>query len=134
MILSWNLHEDLVTLLEKLESVDALLSDANVKKLTMSPVQTWFNKLEAVAHVANVFFDELAYQVTRQKVENHRKVRDYLIPSKNKILYRFRVAHKIKSIHVSFDNIFKWAGDLGIQPVAQLSSIVKLREIRQTSH
>ncbi|WOG85069.1 hypothetical protein DCAR_0104256 [Daucus carota subsp. sativus] len=40
----------------------------------MSPVQTWFNKLEAVAHVANVFFDELAYQVTRQKVENHRKL------------------------------------------------------------
>ncbi|XP_074334424.1 putative disease resistance protein RGA1 [Apium graveolens] len=132
LIQAWNLHEDLVTLRERLETVDALLSDANAKKISMSTVQTWFNKLEAVAHVTDVFFNELTYQVTREKVENHHKVRDYCIPSKNKIIYRLKVARKIKSIHNSFDKLFKSAGDLGLQPLAHLNSILNLREIRQT--
>ncbi|KAL1809404.1 hypothetical protein ACET3Z_026394 [Daucus carota] len=98
----------------------------------MSAVQNWFNKLQAVAHVADVFMDELAYEVTRQKVENHHKVRNFFIPSKNSILYRFKVARKVKSLHTSFDKIFKWARDLGLQPVASCSTAVQLRDIQNT--
>lgn len=36
VIQAWNLHQDLVTLSERLETIDALLSDADTKKLTMS--------------------------------------------------------------------------------------------------
>ncbi|KAL1809360.1 hypothetical protein ACET3Z_026350 [Daucus carota] len=132
VIQAWKLHQDLETLRERLESIDALLSDANNKKPTMSAVQNWFNKLEAVARVADVFMDELAYEVTRQKVEKHHKVRNFFIPSKNTLLYRFKVARKIKSIDTSFDKYFKWAVDLGLQPVAHLGSIVQHREIRRT--
>ncbi|KAK1364418.1 putative disease resistance protein RGA3 [Heracleum sosnowskyi] len=132
VIQAWNLHEDLEALRERLESIDALLSDAYTKEPTMSAVQSWFNKLEAVARVADVFMDELAYEVTRQKVENHRKVRDFFVPSKNRILYRFKVARKIKSIHTSFDKYFKLAVDLGLQPVAHLGSVVQHREIHKT--
>ncbi|KAK1388288.1 hypothetical protein POM88_016466 [Heracleum sosnowskyi] len=133
IIQAWNVHEDLETLRERLESIVALLSDAHTKKLSMSVVHNWFNKLEDVAHVAVVFMDQLAYEVTRRKVENHRKVRGFVIPSKNSILYRFKVAHKIKSIQTSFDKIFKWAGDLGLEPVAHLSSIVQLSEIQSNT-
>ncbi|WOH09434.1 hypothetical protein DCAR_0728891 [Daucus carota subsp. sativus] len=132
VIQAWKLHQDLETLRERLESIDALLSDANNKKPTMSAVQNWFNKLEAVARVADVFMDELAYEVTRHKVEKHHKVRNFFIPSKNTLLYRFKVARKIKSIDTSFDKYFKWALDLGLQPVAHLGSIVQRREIRRT--
>nr|XP_017217285.1 PREDICTED: putative disease resistance protein RGA3 [Daucus carota subsp. sativus] len=104
VIQAWNLHDDLETLRKRLESIDALLSDANTRNLTMPAVQNWFNKLEALANVADVFMDELAYEV----------------------------AHKIKSIQTSFDNIFKVAGDLGLQPIAHLSSIAQPREIRNT--
>ncbi|XP_074323207.1 putative disease resistance protein RGA4 [Apium graveolens] len=76
--------------------------------------------------------DELAYEVTRQKVENHHKVRDFFVPSKNSILYRFKLARKIKSIHTSLDKYFKWAVDLGLEPVAHLGSIVQRREIHKT--
>ncbi|KAK1370491.1 NB-ARC domain-containing protein [Heracleum sosnowskyi] len=132
VIQAWNLNEDLETLRERLETIDALLSDADTKMLTMPTVRNWFNKLEDVAHVADVFIDELAYQVTRRKVENRRKVLDFFVPSKNNTLYRFKVAHKIKSIHTSFDKIFKWAGDLGLQPLAHLYSVVQQKEIRNT--
>ncbi|KAL8109592.1 putative disease resistance protein RGA1 [Apium graveolens] len=132
VIQAWNLNEDLETLRERLETIDALLSDADTKKLTMSTVQNWFNKLEVVAHVADVFIDELAYEVTRRRVENRRKVLDFFVPSKNNILYRFKASHKIKSIHASFNKIFKWAGDLGLQPLAHLYSVVPQKEIRNT--
>ncbi|WOH09386.1 hypothetical protein DCAR_0728843 [Daucus carota subsp. sativus] len=68
VIQAWNLHDDLETLRKRLESIDALLSDANTRNLTMPAVQNWFNKLEALANVADVFMDELAYEVTRKKI------------------------------------------------------------------
>ncbi|KAL1809291.1 hypothetical protein ACET3Z_026281 [Daucus carota] len=132
VIQAWNLQDDLITLRERLESIDDLLSDAATKKLTMSAVKNWFNKLEAVAHVADALMDQLEYEVTRRKVENCHKVRDFFIPSKNALLYRFKVAHKIKSIHASFDKLFKWAGDLGLHPVAHLSASVLPGEVRNT--
>ena len=131
MIQAWNIQEDLVMLRERLETIDALLSDADSKRLNMSAVQSWFNKLEDVAHAADAFMDQLAYEVTRQKVENRGKVRDFF-STKNSILYRFKVAHKIKSIRTSFDKIFERARDLGLRPVAQLTSIVQPREISYT--
>ncbi|KAL1809336.1 hypothetical protein ACET3Z_026326 [Daucus carota] len=132
VVQAWNIHEDLDTLHQRLESVGALLYDAHNKNLIMSTAKNWFDKLEAVASVANVFMDELAYEVTRRKVENGHKSSDFFIPSKNTLLYRLKVARKIKSIQASFDKIFKMAVDLGLQPVAYLGSTVQDRDIRST--
>ncbi|XP_017241928.1 putative disease resistance protein RGA4 isoform X1 [Daucus carota subsp. sativus] len=131
VIQAWNLQENLVMLRERLETIDALLSDADSKKLNMSAVQSWFNKLEDVAREADAFMDELAYEVTRRKVEN-RGMLGHFFSTKNSVLYRSKVAHKIKSIHTSFDNIFQLARDLGLQPVAQLTTTVQPREMRNT--
>ncbi|KAK1364420.1 NB-ARC domain-containing protein [Heracleum sosnowskyi] len=128
----WKLHEDLETLRERFELTGALLSDAHSQNLIMSTAKMWFNKLEHVARVAEDFMDELEYEVTRRKVENHRKVSDFFIPSKNSILYRFKVARKIRSINTSFDKIFKRASDLGLKPVEHLRSIVPREKISNT--
>ncbi|KAL1809238.1 hypothetical protein ACET3Z_026228 [Daucus carota] len=132
VVQAWNFHEDLNTLHQRLESVGALLYDAHTKNLIMSTAKNWFDKLEAVAYVANVFMDELAYEVTRRKAENRHKALDFFIPSKNTLLYRLKVARKIKSIQSSFNEIFKLAVDLGLQPVAYLGSTVQDRDIRTT--
>ncbi|WOG90706.1 hypothetical protein DCAR_0309950 [Daucus carota subsp. sativus] len=131
LIQAWNLQENLVMLQERLEEIDALLSDAHSKRLNMSTVQSWFNKLQAVARVADAFMDQLAYEVTRRQVENRSTLRDFF-STKNSILYRFKVAYKIKSINSSFDKIFEWAIKLGLQPVAQLTTAVQPREMRNT--
>ncbi|KAL1809335.1 hypothetical protein ACET3Z_026325 [Daucus carota] len=132
VVQAWNFHEDLYTLHQRMESVGALLYDAHNKNLIMSTANNWFDKLEAVANVANVFMDELAYEVTRRKVENRHKALDFFVPSKNTLLYRLKVARQIKSIQASFDDIFKSAVDLGLQPVAYLGSTVQDRDIRTT--
>ncbi|KAK1364451.1 putative disease resistance protein RGA3 [Heracleum sosnowskyi] len=128
----WKLDEDLETLRERFELTGALLNDAHSQNLIMSTAKMWFNKLEHVARVAEAFMDELEYEVTRRKVENHSKVSDFFIPSKNTILYRFKVARKIKSINTSFDKICKRASDLGLKPVEHLRSIMPHKQISNT--
>ncbi|KAK1364509.1 putative disease resistance protein RGA3 [Heracleum sosnowskyi] len=125
------LAKELVTRLVSL-AAEELIQAWN--KLTMITVQKWFNKLQAVAHRADVLMNELEYEVIRRKVENRRKVLDFFVPSKNPILDRFKVAHKIKSIHSSFDKIFKWGRDLGLglHPIAHLSSTLQPIDIRIT--
>ncbi|KAK1364500.1 putative disease resistance protein RGA3 [Heracleum sosnowskyi] len=132
VIRAWRLHEDLDELRERLGLIGDLLNDASTKNPTMFTVKNWFNKLEAVARVADVFMDELAYEVTRRKVEKRHKVRDFFIPSKNTILYHFKVARKVKYIHTSFEKICKRATDIGLKPVEHLSSTVQRREIRSS--
>ena len=130
LIQAWNVRDDLETLCEKLELIHDLLSDAARKRLSMTTVQKWFNKLQVVARRADALMNQLEYEVTRRKVENHQ-VLDFFLPSRNPVIYRFRVAHKIKSVHNSFDKIFKWGGDLGLEP-ASLNSAVQTTEIRVT--
>ncbi|WOH09355.1 hypothetical protein DCAR_0728812 [Daucus carota subsp. sativus] len=132
LIQAWNVRDDLETLCEKLESIHDLLSDAAGKKLSMTTVQKWFNKLQVVARRADALMNELEYEVTRRKVEDRRKVLDFFLPSRNPVLDRFKVAHKIKSVDNSFDKIFKWGRDLGLQPIASLNSAVQTTEIRVT--
>ncbi|KAK1393988.1 putative disease resistance protein RGA3 [Heracleum sosnowskyi] len=132
VIQAWNLDQDLETLRERFDMIGALLHDAHTKKIIMSTAQNWFNKLEEVANVAEVFMDQLAFEVTRKNVEKHRKVWDSFIPSKNSLIYRHKVTRKIKSIHASFDQIFKWAGDLGLDAVAHLNLAAQPKDIRIT--
>ena len=70
VIQAWNLQDDLITLRERLETIDALFSDAATKKLTKSAVEKWFSKLEAMAHVAEAFIDQLANYT---KIAQHAK-------------------------------------------------------------
>lgn len=95
LIQAWGLEENLQSLTERLELIDALLSDAESKQISVKPFQVWLNKLKAVAHVADVLMEDLRYEVLRRKVED-RKVRDFFSPSRNNILYRLKVARKIK--------------------------------------
>nr|XP_017217658.1 PREDICTED: putative disease resistance protein RGA4 [Daucus carota subsp. sativus] len=94
----------------------------------MPSARIWFTRLQDVAHDTEAFMDELSYEVTRRNVEKHRKVREFFIPSKNSLVYRFKVARKIKSIHASYDDIFKLAGDIGLRPAQH--STVQPRVIR----
>lgn len=106
LIQAWGLEENLQSLTERLEPWLMLcyISDAESKQISIKPFQVWLNKLKAVAHVADVLMEDLQYEVLRRKVED-RKVRDFFSPSRNNILYRFKVARKIKYIDTSFNKI-----------------------------
>lgn len=132
LIQAWGLEENLQALRERLELVDALLSYADSKQVTVEAVHVWLKKLTDVARVADALMEELNYEVLRRRVEG-RKVCDFIFRSKNSnILYRFKMSHKIKNINISLDKIYKWAQEIGLRAVEHLNATVQRSEIRHT--
>ncbi|KAK2970654.1 hypothetical protein RJ640_012242 [Escallonia rubra] len=118
--------------------IQALLSDAESKQLTLSAVKTWLKSLNAVAHDADTVLDEFSYELLRRQVtvrdRIEYKVRDFFSPSNNPVLFRLKIAHKIKAINLSLGDIYKEANDIGLMPVDDdaLSIISSVSELVST--
>lgn len=129
VIQAWNVDKDLRKLGNRVEEIGALLNDARNKKTTVAVIDKWLDNLEEVANDTEAFFDELEYETTRKTVKYHGKEIRSFISSKNPY-YRHKVASRIKSIHASFDGIFKKAKDLGLAVVPYLNIADQSRDIR----
>ncbi|KAK2975499.1 hypothetical protein RJ640_005238 [Escallonia rubra] len=134
--LAWGFKAELKRLAKRLKTVQDLLSDAESKQFTMNTVETWLRSLTAVAYDADTVLDEFAYEVLRQKVEVQdrikHKVRDFFSPSKNPLAFRLKVAHKIKNINLSLDEIFRVANQIGLRPVEMINCAVQRFEVQIT--
>ncbi|KAK2971872.1 hypothetical protein RJ640_000889, partial [Escallonia rubra] len=117
---------ELKRLAETLKMIQDLLSDAESKQLTLKAVKTWLKSLNAVAYDADTVLDEFSYELLRRQVvvrdRKEYKVRDLFSASNNPLLFRFKIAHKIKAINLSLDDIYKEANAIGLKPVDLLNS------------
>ncbi|XP_058184454.1 putative disease resistance protein At3g14460 isoform X2 [Rhododendron vialii] len=120
---AWDFKEDLEKLRERLEMIQALLHDAEKKKITSQTMVVWLKKLKAPICNAENVLDELAYEDLRRKIEvqnrMRNKVRDLFSPS-NPLAFRFKMANKISNINKLLDRICKAADDVGLKPIDQL--------------
>ncbi|KAK2995765.1 hypothetical protein RJ640_012227 [Escallonia rubra] len=89
--------------------IQDLLSDAESKELTLSSVKTWLKSLKAVAYDADTVLDEFSYELLRRQVA----VRDQI---------KYKMAHKIKEINLSLDDIYKEANEIGLKAVDRINS------------
>ncbi|MCD9639777.1 hypothetical protein HAX54_024498 [Datura stramonium] len=129
---SWGLKQDLQILAEKLEMIQALLSDAESKDLTSRAVQLWIKKLQSVATEADDALDEYTYVLLQKKMEGSLdKVLHFFSPS-NPVLFHVEMARKVKKINHSLDEVHKSASGMGLRAVEVINASVTLREIRQT--
>ncbi|KAK2976969.1 hypothetical protein RJ640_020186 [Escallonia rubra] len=103
--------------------IQDLLSDAESKQLTL---KTWLKSLKAVAYEADTVLDEFSYELLRRQVavrdRIEYKVRDLFSPSNNPLLFRFKMAHKIKAINLSLDDIYNEATEIGLKAVDLINS------------
>ncbi|KAM2419959.1 hypothetical protein ACFXTH_026473 [Malus domestica] len=80
-------------------------------------VRNWVKKLKDVAHDADDVLEDINYEVLRRKVEiqNHmkKKVLNFFSPS-NPILFRQKMAHKIKNINASLAGLKSEAPSIGL--------------------
>ncbi|KAJ4827915.1 hypothetical protein Tsubulata_021784 [Turnera subulata] len=67
--LAWGFKAKLKKLKQSLESIRAVLHDAEDKQAENSSVKEWLRKLREVAYEADDVLDEFGYEVLRQKVE-----------------------------------------------------------------
>ncbi|XP_058193121.1 putative disease resistance protein RGA3 [Rhododendron vialii] len=134
--LAWGFKKDLEKLRERLEIIQALLLDAENRKITSHTMMAWLKKLKAtICHAENVL-DELAYEALRRKIEvqnrKRNKVRD-LFALSDPLLFRFKMTNKVNDINILLDRICKAANDIGLKPGEQLNdAIVEPREFRTT--
>ncbi|CAK9160812.1 unnamed protein product [Ilex paraguariensis] len=116
--LVWGFEGDLAKLKDSVEMIQAFLADAETQGVSRKSVKLWLEKLKDEAYRADDVLDEFAYEIARRKVEigdqMRRKVR-YFLSSSNPVLFRSRMAHKIKKINTSLVKINEEAKVLGFR-------------------
>uniref|UniRef100_A0A3N7G6B0 Uncharacterized protein n=1 Tax=Populus trichocarpa TaxID=3694 RepID=A0A3N7G6B0_POPTR len=100
--LAWGLEADIAGLEKRLKAINAVLSDAEQKQSKNERIRFWLNDLTEVLHDGEDMLDEIECGTLRREVvkttgSTSRKVRHFF-SSSNKIAFRLRMGHKIKSI------------------------------------
>ncbi|XP_061990388.1 putative disease resistance protein RGA3 [Rosa rugosa] len=107
LTLAWGFKAELKKLGNSLSIIQDFLhgaADQKPQDHQGKAVEEWVKKLKDIAHEADDVLDDFNYEVLRRKVElqNHmkRKVLNFLSAS-NPLLFRLKMAHKIKKINDS---------------------------------
>ncbi|XP_042485007.1 putative disease resistance protein RGA3 [Macadamia integrifolia] len=105
------LEKELSKLKASLSTIDAILSDAEKKGATNEVVKDWLRKLKDVAYDTEDVLDAIATEALRQKLELPsnivlKQVCRSFSPS-NPLVFRLKMAHKIKDIIERLDHIQK---------------------------
>ena len=131
LALAWGFKAELEKLGESVSSIQDFLRGAADQRPDDQgkAVEKWVKKLKQVAEDADDILDDFNYELLRRKVELHnhmkRKVLNFLSAS-NPLLFRVKMAHKIKKINdslallkseASFINLVAKKGDPRQLPV-----------------
>nr|POF23326.1 putative disease resistance protein rga4 [Quercus suber] len=125
----WGFKEEIEKLQVSLTKIQALLHDAEKKQLHDESVKIWLRQLKDVAYVADDVLDEYGYEILRQKVETQNQVRSFF-SSSNPVVFRVKMAKRIKTINESLDEIKKDIPVLGL--IASLNPIPQTGLDRET--
>lgn len=105
--LAWGLKDDLHRLQNTVSTVHAVLLDAQERQSSSHQLKDWIGKLEDALYRAEDVLEELEIYALRYKVYGQNilgKVHREFSRS-NKIVFHFKMAHKIKKIREEFDVI-----------------------------
>ncbi|CAL5361360.1 unnamed protein product [Camellia sinensis] len=123
----WGFKDDLLE--DRLKLTQALLCDAENHRgqVNLKTMQVWLKKLNSVACNADDVLDELAFEVLRRKLEvqnrfmrNNKVCKFFFFYLSNPLLFRFKMANKVKNINLLLDNLKKDAEGIGIRPADQI--------------
>ncbi|XP_026405625.1 putative disease resistance protein RGA4 [Papaver somniferum] len=106
---AWGVKDDLKKLGNTLDLIQALISDAEEKQINDATVKLWLRRLKDVVYDAEDLMDEICYEFMsrceRGSQIKHR-VRDFISKSSNPIVFRFKMAGKIRAMNKSLDEIY----------------------------
>ncbi|XP_026428384.1 putative disease resistance RPP13-like protein 1 [Papaver somniferum] len=105
---AWGVKDDLRKLKDTLESIQALMSDAEKKQVNYDTVRLWLRRLKDVVYDADDVLDEFAYEVMRRDAVGGKlkhKVRDFVSPS-NPLVFHFKMSRQIRGINAKLDEIY----------------------------
>ncbi|CAA3015445.1 disease resistance RGA3 [Olea europaea subsp. europaea] len=128
--LMWSFKKDLRKLDGMLKMMDLFLQDAERREVTEEAVKLWLKNLRDVTYDADHVLDEINYEDMRHMVEIQEQTKIWaclnIFCFTPRLVFRWRMARRIKEINVDFEDINKHASDLGLQRVANYALIVPL--------
>nr|TKR85844.1 hypothetical protein D5086_0000244650 [Populus alba] len=114
--LAWGFKGDMKRLEASLTMIQAVLQDAEKKRVTGESLRLWLEHLRGVAYDAEDVLDEFDYEILRWnvKIQNSLKgkARRFFSPS-NPVAFRLSTALKVRKINESLDelrNRATWCG------------------------
>ncbi|XP_026414602.1 putative disease resistance protein RGA3 [Papaver somniferum] len=133
--LAWGVKDDLRKLKDTLESIQALISDAEKKQVNYDTVKLWLRRLKDVVYDADDVMDEFVYETMRRHAvggQFKHKVRA-LVLSSNPLVFKFKMARKIRALNVRLDQIYKDSKMYKLQNITQNNPTGVLQSNRLTS-
>ncbi|XXG85128.1 hypothetical protein AAC387_Pa11g0274 [Persea americana] len=106
--LLWGVEKEKDKLQSNLETINAVLQDAERRQVNEMAVKNWLRKIKAAAHDAEDVLDEFGIEDLRRKVENQaagmrKKVGKLFYPP----VFRFKMAHKMQKLRKNFEHFAK---------------------------
>ncbi|XP_022944235.1 disease resistance protein RGA2-like isoform X2 [Cucurbita moschata] len=134
--LTWGLEKELSNLKEWLLKSETFLLDINTRKLHNDSVRLWVEKLHHLVHEADDLIDNLVYEHLRHKVQKNdkmNKVHNFLFPSNNSLVFRYKMAKKMNNFMNQLNKHDREATRLGLvgdEPIQTLlqSDVSQIRE------
>ncbi|CAA3008668.1 disease resistance RGA3 [Olea europaea subsp. europaea] len=128
--LVWSFKKDLRKLDGMLKMMDLFLRDAERREVTEEAVKLWLKNLRDGTYDADHVLDEINYEDMRQMVEIQDQTKIWaclnIFCFTPRLVFRWRMARRIKEINVNFEDINKQASDLRLQRVADYAPPVPL--------
>ncbi|CAA2995486.1 disease resistance RGA3 [Olea europaea subsp. europaea] len=127
--LVWSFKKDLRKLDGLLKMMDSVLQDAEKREVTDVAVKLWLENLRDVTYDADHVLDEINYEDMRQMVEIQDQTKIWaclnIFCFTPRLVFRWRMARRIKEINFNFEDMNKQASELGLR-VADYAPLVPL--------
>ncbi|KAA0044611.1 hypothetical protein IC582_017233 [Cucumis melo] len=132
--LAWGFNNELSNLRDSLLMVEAILRDVDRIKAEHQAVKLWVEKLEAIVFEVDVLLDELAYEDLRRKVESQKEaiVSNFISFSKTPLVFRLKMANKIKNIAKMLEKHYSAASTVGLVAILSKQTEPDFSQIQET--
>ncbi|XP_026441998.1 putative disease resistance RPP13-like protein 1 [Papaver somniferum] len=124
---------DLRKLGKTLESIQALISDAEEKQLTDATVRLWLRRLKDVVYNADDVMDEFCYETMRlceRRSQIKHKVPDFISKSSDMLVFDFKMTGKIRALRKNLDEIYYDQVRYTLNVIGGTSQVDQIREQR----
>ena len=133
---AWGVQSDLKKLKLTLSAIKAVMKDAEQKQASDERLKIWLGKLKDVLIDAENVLDEFQYRVLQKKVmetygSTSEKV-SHFFASSNPLAVRFAMAHKIKGIRKSLDDIDAVKNTFNLAQGLEEDKKISMHEGRET--
>ncbi|KAM4121708.1 hypothetical protein ACB094_01G027000 [Castanea mollissima] len=95
---AWGVQNDLIKLESTVSAIKAVLLDAEEKQASDHRLKHWLGQLKVILNAAENVLDEFQYLILQKEV-------CYFFSGSNPISFHFKMAHEIKDIRKSVDDI-----------------------------